>query len=97
MLVLGLLNILLGGVVGWRCQVMTLAPLSLFAGVEGLLWSLPSLTWTAIAWDVGVVVFFLDIGYLTGKRIRGLSARPRIAPTGDFNRGRAVEAIACSV
>jgi hypothetical protein len=67
MLVLGLLNILLGGVVGWRCQVMTLAPLSLFAGVEGLLWSLPSLTWTAIAWDVGVVVFFLDIGYLTGS------------------------------
>ena len=67
MLVLGLLNVLLGGVVGWRCQVMMLAPLSLFAGVEGFLWSLPSLTGTAIAWHVAVLVFFLDIGYLAGS------------------------------
>ena len=62
MLVMGLLNILLGVVIGWRCRVMMLAPLSLVAGLEGLLWSLP-----AIAWDVGVLVFFLDIGYLIGS------------------------------
>jgi len=67
MRVLGLLNVLLGGVVGWRCQVMMLAPLSLFAGVEGLLWSLPSPTWTAIAGRGGVLVLLLDIGYLTGS------------------------------
>ena len=67
MLVMGTLNILLGGVIGWRCRVMMLAPLSLVAGAEGLLWSLPSPTWTAIAWDVGVLVFFLDIGYLIGS------------------------------
>ena len=67
MLVMGLLNILLWVVIGWRCRVMMLAPLSLVAGLEGLLWSLPSPTWTAIAWDVGVLVFFLDIGYLIGS------------------------------
>jgi hypothetical protein len=67
MLVMGLLNVLLGGVIGWRCRVMMLAPLSLVAGVEGLLWSLPTPGWTTIAWRVGVLVFSLDVGYLTGS------------------------------
>ena len=67
MLVMGPLNILLGGVIGRRCRVMMLAPLSLLAGVEGLLWSLPSPTWTTIAWNAGVLVFFLDVGYLIGS------------------------------
>jgi hypothetical protein len=67
MLVMGLLNVLLGGAIGWRCRVMMLAPLSLVAGFEGLLWSLPTPGWTTIAWRVGVLIFFLDVGYLTGS------------------------------
>jgi hypothetical protein len=68
MLGMGLLNVFLGGVVGgWRCRVMMFAPLSLVAGVEGFLWSLPSPTWTTIAWQVGVLVFCLDVGYLSGS------------------------------
>jgi len=91
MLMLGPLNVLLGGVVGRRCQVMMLAPLSLFAGVEGLLSSLPSPTWTAIAWHVGVLVFFLDIGYLTGsayavyRRVPG-SPRLEISAAAELSR-----------
>ena len=67
MLMMGLLNVFLGGVVGGRCRVMMLAPLSLVASLEGLVCSLPSPTWTTIAWHVGVLVFFLDIGYLGGS------------------------------
>jgi hypothetical protein len=81
MLVMGLLNVLLGGVVGWRCRVMMLGPLSLVAGVEGLLWSLPSPIWTTIAWRVGVLVFFLDVGYLSGSAYavyRRVPASPRL-------------------
>ena len=91
MLVMGLLNILLGGVIGWRCRVMMLAPLSLVAGLEGLLCNLPSPTWTAIAWDAGVLVFFLDIGYLIGsayavyRRVPG-SHRLEISTAAELSR-----------
>jgi hypothetical protein len=67
MFVMALLNVILGGVVGRRCPVMMLAPLSVIAGLEGLLCSQAAPTWTTVAWHAGVLVFFLDIGYLAGS------------------------------
>ena len=67
MLVMALFNVLLGGVIGQRCRVMLLAPLTVIAGVEGLLCTVPPRTWTAVAWPAGVLLLFLEVGYLAGS------------------------------
>ena len=68
MLGMGLLNVSSSG----RCRRLALPRDDVCTSQpcrrrRGFLWSLPSPTWTTIAWQVGVLAFCLDVGYLSGS------------------------------
>lgn len=67
MLGMALLNIILGGVIGLRYRVMIIAPLSAVTAFEGLLCGMPPRNWMTVAWQGGVLVLCLAIGYLAGS------------------------------
>jgi hypothetical protein len=67
MLMMAVLNVFLGGVVGRRCRVMMLAPLSVIAPLEVLLYNPPPRAWSTVAWHGGILFLLLQLGYLAGS------------------------------
>ncbi len=68
MWLLVLANCLLGALLGIRCRVWILVPLSAIPILEVGVLVFPA-TWISMLWQAGVLIVSLEVGYLVGNAI----------------------------